>query len=162
MYDTNDPDACRTVLTLTAGDTLTLVELLGASRATESLAAMQQQIAGLTIDPARRRAVVAMGGPVARNRGGARVRACRSSPSCAAARRSRRRRPKRRCRPATVLSPLAARKVSRNSTANSPRVSGIVFLELGAVIFGLAILARIADRFELSPIPFYLVAGLFR
>ena len=39
-------------------------------------------------------------------------------------------------------------------------MSGIVFLELGAVIFGLAILARIADRFELSPIPFYLVAGL--
>ena len=71
VYDTNDPGACRTALTLTAGDTLTLVELLGASRVTESLAAMQQQIAGLTIDLARRRAVVAMGGPVARNRGGA-------------------------------------------------------------------------------------------
>jgi len=39
-------------------------------------------------------------------------------------------------------------------------MSGLVFLELGAVVFGLALLARVADRVEVSPIPFYLVAGL--
>lgn len=39
-------------------------------------------------------------------------------------------------------------------------MSGVVFLELGAVVFGLAVLARIADRLEISPIPLYLAAGL--
>lgn len=36
----------------------------------------------------------------------------------------------------------------------------VVFIELGAIAFGLAILARLSDRFGLSPIPAYLVAGL--
>ncbi|HEX6311146.1 MAG TPA: cation:proton antiporter [Acidimicrobiia bacterium] len=39
-------------------------------------------------------------------------------------------------------------------------MSGVVFLELGAVVFGLALLARVADRLEISPIPLYLAAGL--
>lgn len=39
-------------------------------------------------------------------------------------------------------------------------MNGTVFLELGAIVFGLAILARAADRLDVSPIPFYLVAGL--
>jgi len=50
VYDAADPDKCHTALALTAADTLTLVELLGASRVTEHLAAMQQQIADLSID----------------------------------------------------------------------------------------------------------------
>ncbi|MFT4262951.1 MAG: cation:proton antiporter [Nocardioides sp.] len=35
-----------------------------------------------------------------------------------------------------------------------------LLLELGAVLFGLGVLGRIAGRFGLSPIPLYLVAGL--
>jgi CPA2 family monovalent cation:H+ antiporter-2 len=35
-----------------------------------------------------------------------------------------------------------------------------IFLELGAAIVGLAVLARLANRFEFSAIPFYLLAGL--
>jgi CPA2 family monovalent cation:H+ antiporter-2 len=37
---------------------------------------------------------------------------------------------------------------------------GVVLVELGAVIFGLAVLGRVAGRFGLSPIPLYLLAGL--
>jgi CPA2 family monovalent cation:H+ antiporter-2 len=35
-----------------------------------------------------------------------------------------------------------------------------IFLELGAAIVGLAVLARLANRFGFSAIPFYLLAGL--
>ena len=35
-----------------------------------------------------------------------------------------------------------------------------VFIELGAAVFGLAILARMATRWHLSAVPLYLVAGL--
>ncbi|MDQ3306568.1 MAG: cation:proton antiporter, partial [Actinomycetota bacterium] len=35
-----------------------------------------------------------------------------------------------------------------------------VLVELGLVVLALAVLARLADRVGLSPIPFYLVAGL--
>ncbi|MET0420323.1 MAG: cation:proton antiporter [Acidimicrobiia bacterium] len=34
------------------------------------------------------------------------------------------------------------------------------FIELGAIIIGLAVLARLSDRFGISPIPAYLVAGV--
>ena len=50
VYDRNDPDACRTVLHLSEGDTRTLSELLGASHVTEALAAIQQQVEGVAID----------------------------------------------------------------------------------------------------------------
>ena len=36
----------------------------------------------------------------------------------------------------------------------------VAFVELGAIILGLAILARVSDRIGISPIPAYLVAGL--
>jgi CPA2 family monovalent cation:H+ antiporter-2 len=36
----------------------------------------------------------------------------------------------------------------------------LAFVELGLIVFGLAILARLSDRIGLSPIPAYLVAGL--
>ncbi|HEV2129672.1 MAG TPA: cation:proton antiporter, partial [Longimicrobiaceae bacterium] len=35
-----------------------------------------------------------------------------------------------------------------------------IFVELGALVVGLALLARLASRFGLSPIPLYLIAGL--
>lgn len=38
--------------------------------------------------------------------------------------------------------------------------AAIAFVEIGALIFGLALLARIAGRFGLTAIPLYLVAGL--
>ncbi len=43
--------------------------------------------------------------------------------------------------------------------ADSHHLSAL-FVELGLVIVGLAILARLAKRFGISAIPFYLVAGL--
>lgn len=36
----------------------------------------------------------------------------------------------------------------------------LAFIELGAIIVGLALLARLSDRFGLSPVPAYLLAGL--
>ncbi|NNF64893.1 MAG: cation:proton antiporter [Acidimicrobiia bacterium] len=36
----------------------------------------------------------------------------------------------------------------------------LLLLELGAVVLGLGVLARLAGRFAISPIPFYLIAGL--
>src|SRR5690606_33001688 len=36
----------------------------------------------------------------------------------------------------------------------------IVLIEVGAVLFGMSLLARIASRIGLSPIPFYLILGL--
>ena len=43
--------------------------------------------------------------------------------------------------------------------AGSPEAA-LVFLELGALVLGLAILGRVASRYGLSPIPLYLLAGL--
>ena len=39
-------------------------------------------------------------------------------------------------------------------------VEASVFLELGAVLLGLALLGQLALRFGLSPVPFYLLGGL--
>lgn len=50
VYDRDDPDRCHTALRLSADDALTLVEVLGASRVIASLAAAQQDLAGLAID----------------------------------------------------------------------------------------------------------------
>ena len=50
VYDSDDPDACGSVLHLDADDTHTLSELLGASQVSERLAELQQHIEGLTID----------------------------------------------------------------------------------------------------------------
>jgi TrkA domain protein len=50
IYDRADPDACTTVLHLSADDTRTLAELLGASSVHEAVAAVQQRIEGLAID----------------------------------------------------------------------------------------------------------------
>lgn len=50
IYDRSDPDACTTVLHLSADDTRTLAELLGASHVSETVAAVQQKLEGLAID----------------------------------------------------------------------------------------------------------------
>ncbi len=44
--------------------------------------------------------------------------------------------------------------------AAAPGATGPVLVELGLVVLALAVLARVADRVGLSPIPLYLVAGL--
>lgn len=50
VYDRDDPDRCTTVLHLSAEDTRTLAELLGATQVSEALAAVQQRVEGLAID----------------------------------------------------------------------------------------------------------------
>lgn len=50
VYDTGDPDACSSMMELSPADTRTMAELLGASQVTEAVAAVQQQIEGLTIE----------------------------------------------------------------------------------------------------------------
>jgi TrkA domain protein len=50
VYDRNDPDACSTMVDLSASDTRTMAELLGASQVTEAVAAVQQNIDGLAIE----------------------------------------------------------------------------------------------------------------
>ncbi|MGB0114226.1 MAG: cation:proton antiporter regulatory subunit [Ilumatobacteraceae bacterium] len=50
VYDADDPDACRSIVTLSADDTRTVSELLGASQVTEAVSAVQQEIEGLAIE----------------------------------------------------------------------------------------------------------------
>lgn len=50
VYDRNDPDACSTMVNLSARDTRTMAELLGASQVTEAVTAVQQNIDGLAIE----------------------------------------------------------------------------------------------------------------
>jgi TrkA domain protein len=50
VYDRDDPDTCSTMLHLDDEDTRTLAELLGASRLTEGLGAVQQEVEGLAIE----------------------------------------------------------------------------------------------------------------
>jgi TrkA domain protein len=78
IYDRADPDACTTVLHLSADDTRTLAELLGAPSVHEAVAAVQQRIEGLAIDwvtvPARSRFVGAtIGEGTLRTRTGASI-----------------------------------------------------------------------------------------
>jgi TrkA domain protein len=49
-YDRDDPDSCSSLLQLSADDTRTMSELLGGSRVTEAVEAVQQQIEGLAIE----------------------------------------------------------------------------------------------------------------
>ena len=50
LYDRADPDACIAVVHLSAQDSRTVAELLGASQVSEALVAVQQQVEGLAID----------------------------------------------------------------------------------------------------------------
>ena len=50
VYDGSDPDRCTTRLHLSPDDTRTFGELLGASRVSEALHDVQQQVEGLAID----------------------------------------------------------------------------------------------------------------
>ena len=50
VYDSDDPDVCSSLVSLSAADTRTVSELLGASRVTEAVAAVQQEIEGLAIE----------------------------------------------------------------------------------------------------------------
>lgn len=49
VYDRDDPDRCRAILHLSADDTNTLAELLGAPHLTEALASVQR-VEGLSIE----------------------------------------------------------------------------------------------------------------
>lgn len=50
VYDRKDADVARTVLELSADDSRTLSDLLGASQVTEALTVVQQRIEGLTLE----------------------------------------------------------------------------------------------------------------
>lgn len=50
VYNERDPDVAQSVVRLSADDSRTLTELLGATRISEELGAMQQQIEGVTLD----------------------------------------------------------------------------------------------------------------
>jgi TrkA domain protein len=50
VYDRADPDACSERMQLSASDTQTLSELLGAGRVTEAVTAVRQHIEGLAIE----------------------------------------------------------------------------------------------------------------
>jgi len=50
LYSPDDPDECQASITLRPDDSRTLAELLGATTIAEHLEAVQQQVAGLTLD----------------------------------------------------------------------------------------------------------------
>ena len=49
-YDVDDPDACRSLLTLSDADTHVMAELLGTSNVTETVAEIRHEIEGLAIE----------------------------------------------------------------------------------------------------------------
>lgn len=50
VYDKADPDACNTIMHLTVEETYALGEVLGASRISEVITGVEQEIEGLSID----------------------------------------------------------------------------------------------------------------
>ncbi len=50
VYDSDDPDACSSMLDLSPTDSRTVAELLGASQVTEAVSAVQHDIDGLAIE----------------------------------------------------------------------------------------------------------------
>ena len=50
VWDSDDPDVCHTVLSLSPADSATLNELLGGGRVTEAISEVQHEIEGLVID----------------------------------------------------------------------------------------------------------------
>ena len=50
VYAADDPDTCSAQINLSASDTRTLSELLGASRVTEAIGAVTQEVEGLGIE----------------------------------------------------------------------------------------------------------------
>lgn len=50
VYDADDPDRCAAQMSFSSADTRTLSELLGSSRVTEAVGAVQQEIEGLAIE----------------------------------------------------------------------------------------------------------------
>ena len=50
VYDSDDQDACSSIMDLSPSDSRTMSELLGASQVTEAVAVVQQQIDGLAIE----------------------------------------------------------------------------------------------------------------
>ena len=50
VYDADDPDSCSAQMSFSAPDTRTLSELLGASRVTEAIGVVTQDIEGLSIE----------------------------------------------------------------------------------------------------------------
>jgi TrkA domain protein len=50
VYDADDPDSCAMQVTLAAGDTRTLAELLGTSQVNTAVQAVQHEIEGLAIE----------------------------------------------------------------------------------------------------------------
>lgn len=50
VYDADDPDTCSAQISFSAPDTRTLSELLGASRVTEAIGVVTQEIEGLGIE----------------------------------------------------------------------------------------------------------------
>jgi TrkA domain protein len=50
VYDTSDPDACSSLVSLSSSDSRTVSELLGASQVTEVVSVVQQNIEGLAIE----------------------------------------------------------------------------------------------------------------
>jgi len=49
-YEADDPDACRTLFSMSEHDTQTLAEILGVSHVTETVSAIRQEIDGLAIE----------------------------------------------------------------------------------------------------------------
>ncbi|MGI9017956.1 MAG: cation:proton antiporter regulatory subunit [Euzebya sp.] len=50
VYSENDPDACSEVVSLNTEESTALTEILGGSKVHATLASLQQQVEGLTID----------------------------------------------------------------------------------------------------------------
>ena len=173
VYDRKDPDACSERMQLSASDTQTLSELLGAGRVTEAVTAVRQQIEGLAIEWIDARHHVAVDRPHDRRRAVADANGCvgggrhprRHHRAGAGARlrvrTARRRRGRRhRRRPGDVAFDPRSTTRSLIVLAAGSSEAALAFIEIGAVVLALAILSRFAGRIGITAVPLYLIAGL--
>ena len=163
LGDRRDEDAYHEVVELSDDESRTLAELLGGSRVTRELSRLRQSVQGLAIDWVPVDPDSPYAGEDDRRHGHA--DADRRLDRRGDARRSG----DPRSRPGLRLGGRrhvgSGRRTSRDrgpgrAVARRLSMDAASLIELGAVILGLAVLARLANRFGIPSIPLYLLAGL--
>lgn len=175
VYDELDPDSCRSSVELTAAESAAFVELMGGSKVTERISDMRHEVEGLSIEWVT---MPPTGGLTGKSIGHGQIRT-HTGASIVAVLRGDMSHPGPGpqfvlCEgdvalvTGTVEGVIAPALLTGRTDGQPLRVptllaagtSGIVLIELGAVLLVLAVLRRLAARVGRPSIPLYLLAGL--
>jgi K+/H+ antiporter YhaU regulatory subunit KhtT len=167
VYDKDDPDSAVVSVALTPAEANALAELLGTARLVERLAELNRQVEGWSPSRsrwsrARRTPTGRSATPAARTRTGASIVAVvRDRQVFASPRPDFRFRGRRRRRRGGHRRGHRARRAHpQRRIGDVVHHGSILLIEFGAIVLALGILAAVASRFSISPIPLYLLAGL--